>query len=243
MKKTKYFLASLAAVMILTAGVGQAMAYFTTYTEVKGTRIIRLGDETKITEELESWTKVLTISSAKGSEPVFVRARVFYSTQGTNAPSVSGDGWSTTVPEGTEIDKADELMPTPPNSTRYYYYDKPVLPDVLDENGKIKEKRSANELRVSIENIVPKDVVNGDTFNVIVVYESTPVFYKEDGTAYADWTSKLVGKGETVSKPDTPLVPDKDKKPDTGDEKEPDTGDEEEPDADNKQNNGEGGGN
>lgn len=51
MKKTKYFLAFLAAVMVLTAGVGQAMAYFTTYTEVKGLKVVRIGDETTITEK------------------------------------------------------------------------------------------------------------------------------------------------------------------------------------------------
>ena len=50
MKKTKYLLTLLAAGTILTAGIGQAMAYFTTYVEAEGNFTIRLGDETKITE-------------------------------------------------------------------------------------------------------------------------------------------------------------------------------------------------
>lgn len=211
MKKTKYFLASLAAVMILTAGVGQAMAYFTTYTEVKGTRIVRLGDETEITENFAEWTKELTIRNEEGSQPVYVRAKVF-------AP----DTLTIECPYAGSDEKWG-----PKRDDGYYYYS-----DALAAG------ESAGKLNVHISNL-PVDAVKGDTFNVIVVYESTPVLYKEDGTAYADWDSELVIVGETVSKPNTPSVSDNNVNPDTGDKEGSDT----ESNAGNEQNNGKGGSN
>lgn len=66
-----------------------------------------------------------------------------------------------------------------PGSDGYYYYT-PIL-----EGG-----AETAELLVNIGN-VPQDVKPGDSFNVIVVYETTPVLYDEAGTAYADWSVTL----------------------------------------------------
>lgn len=66
-----------------------------------------------------------------------------------------------------------------PNSDGYYYYS-----DILNAG------ESTEILDVKIENI-PEDVKNGDNFNVVVIYETTPVRYREDGTPYADWSAKL----------------------------------------------------
>lgn len=170
MKKTKYLLTLLAAGTILTAGIGQAMAYFTTYVEAEGNFTIRLGDETKITETFTDWTKSLTVTNEEGSEPVYVRAKAFYAPD-TLKLVYSGTGWS----------KGDD---------DYYYYKDPI--------GENEEKRSTEALLVKINNI-PQDVAKGDVFNVIVIYESTPVLYHEDGTAYADWNSELVVTGRTES--------------------------------------------
>lgn len=219
MKKTKYFLAFLAAVMVLTAGVGQAMAYFTTYTEVKGLKVVRIGDETTITEKFADWTKELTIRNEEGSQPVYVRAKVFKpDALNIECPYEGSDSrWGA---------KSDD---------DYYYYS-----DALAAG------ESAGVLKVHISNI-PVDAVKGDTFNVIVVYESTPVLYREDGSAYADWNSELVIVGESESKPDTPSVPDKDVKPDTGNgggsgtENAGESGTES--NTDHEQNNGKGGSN
>ena len=35
-------------------------------------------------------------------------------------------------------------------------------------------------------------IEDGESFQVIVVYESAPVLYKSDGTPYADWSAKLI---------------------------------------------------
>lgn len=68
----------------------------------------------------------------------------------------------------------------------YWYYDQILY------GGEKTEGR----LLIKIEG-VPKDAKAGDDFNVIVVYESTPVLYEEDGTPYADWEAVLdTGKAD-----------------------------------------------
>lgn len=63
----------------------------------------------------------------------------------------------------------------------YYYYS-----EIVPGGG------STAELQIRIGN-VPASVKDGDSFNVIVIYESTPVRYREDGSAYADWNVILDG--------------------------------------------------
>lgn len=61
----------------------------------------------------------------------------------------------------------------------YWYYNLPVAPGA-----------STSELQVKIGNI-PTSVINGDSFNVIVAYESIPVQYDAEGKPVnpvnADW--------------------------------------------------------
>ena len=47
-----------------------------------------------------------------------------------------------------------------------------------------------DELDIKLSNI-PDSAVAGDSFTVVVVYETTPVLYNEDGTPYADWSVTL----------------------------------------------------
>lgn len=64
----------------------------------------------------------------------------------------------------------------------WYYY-----PDILYAS------QTTEELTVTIKN-VPEEIKDPLDFGVAVVYESTPVRYREDGTAYADWDRPLAGK-------------------------------------------------
>jgi hypothetical protein len=64
-----------------------------------------------------------------------------------------------------------------PGSDGYYYYQDILAPG-----------ESSEQLLVRIDNI-PEDAVD---FNVVVVYESTPVLYDADGNPYADWDQKVV---------------------------------------------------
>ncbi len=74
-------------------------------------------------------------------------------------------------------------------SDGWYYYNDPV-----------PSGSETSELRVKIED-VPRTAEPGVSFNVVVVYESTPVRTREDGTTYADW-GNISGSGE--SRPATP---------------------------------------
>ena len=75
-------------------------------------------------------------------------------------------------------------------SDGYYYYGNIV-------NG----GASTGRLDIRIENI-PADPEEMERFNVVVIYESTPVKYHEDGSPYTveetDW-SELLDTGSTVS--------------------------------------------
>ena len=61
----------------------------------------------------------------------------------------------------------------------YYYYE-----DILYGG------QTARELDIHIGN-VPESPESGDGFHVVVIYETTPVLYREDGTPYADWNIVL----------------------------------------------------
>ena len=167
-------LSLLAAALISSAGIKGAMAYFTTYTTAEGGYVIHLGDKTEIKESFDSWTKHVTVSSAPDSEPVYIRARAFCARYDLTYASGSGrctsgkGGWNEVVPAGED---------------GFYYYTEIVnggeSTDVLDVviDIPLGEEDSSWE--------------DGDSFQVIVVYESTPVKYHEDGTPYGDWTEIL----------------------------------------------------
>lgn len=81
-KKTgNALLAFTAAALVLTANVGSANAYFTTYVEAQGGAVVHLGDETHIREDVDGWVKHLTVFNREGSDPVYVRARAFCGSQ------------------------------------------------------------------------------------------------------------------------------------------------------------------
>lgn len=102
MKKRHLLLLCLALILVASASLRSAMAYFTTYTEAKVQYPIYFGD-TDIEEEFSDWTKHVVITSTADAQPVYVRARAF---AGELYKLVySGDGWT----EGND---------------GYYYYDK-----------------------------------------------------------------------------------------------------------------------
>ena len=63
----------------------------------------------------------------------------------------------------------------------YWYYK-----DILNGGEKTKP------LLIKIEN-VPEEVKESAEFNVVVIYESTPVRYDQNGDPYADWSAKTEG--------------------------------------------------
>ncbi|WP_165247991.1 hypothetical protein [Adlercreutzia sp. ZJ141] len=178
---------ALAVVCIAVAGIGAASAYFTTYCQAKGGYTLELGDDTTVEETFANWTKTVTIKSdAASSEPVYVRVAAYgpsdyaieYSEPGgaTNW-SQAGDG--------------------------YYYY--------KGNKGVLDPGATTPPLDLIIRDVPVSDSTTGeapqlgDAFNVVVVYETTPVQYQADGTAVvepeaADWSVKLEsGNADDVS--------------------------------------------
>lgn len=160
MKKINGLLAAAAVMLVLSAAIGSAWGYFTTFVEVRGGHTLRLGSETEIEEDFSDWTKHVSITSRPDSVPVYIRAKAF-----------SGSGY--------DLIYSDAAGKWTLGEDDYYYYS-----DILYGG------QTAEELLVKIEG-VPKDVMDSESFNVVVVYESTPVLYREDGTPYADWNAVL----------------------------------------------------
>ena len=166
MKKFNILAATLAVLLVLGAGIGSAMAYFTTYVRAEGGMVIHLGDREEITEEFSNWTKHVVITSDQESQPVYIRARGYAGVQYTLTYTSEDDSWT-------------EINPWTNEKDGWWYY-KEIVPG----------GGNTSQLNVKIENI-PKNAKEGDSFNVAVVYESTLVRYDAEGNPYANWDETL----------------------------------------------------
>ncbi len=175
MRKRNVILVILVLALIMCASIQPAIAYFTTYVSAKGGYKVTVGDTTKIHEKIIGQNKEVVIHSDTDSAPVFIRAKVLYT--GKNEPAVSGDNWTK-------------------NDDGYYYY-----------NNILKGGGDTSTLTVTMHDLVTgeeatKDLNDGDSFSVVVIYESTPVRYnvvEGVATPYADWTHTILDAGSTSS--------------------------------------------
>lgn len=161
---------AVAAALLVVASVGVTYSYFTTYATAKGTIELPLSERTEINEDFADWTKSVTISNtAPADDPASMTVFVrARAFAGSTYPLVyTSDGSWTLGTDG------------------YYYYSDPVAP------GEVTSK-----LDVRITG-VPEDAADDASFNVVVIYETTPALYRADGTPYADWTDVL-NTGQTT---------------------------------------------
>ena len=155
MKKRHLFLAVLAIVLVLSASIGAASAYFTTYADARGGYMIHLKYESEIEEEVEGNVKQVKISNIAdadtedGTYPVFVRARV-YSGNDVNT-TVSGTNWNL--------------------NGEYYYYAKALFTG-----------ESTDVLNITVEPAENSVVRPGDPIDVLITYESVPAVFNPDGS-------------------------------------------------------------
>ena len=162
MSKKTIGLLVVSLLLVACVGVGSALAYFTTYTEAKGGVELSLGfADTEIDETVEKGMKIVSIKNAEDAAECYVRVKVIVSEQYKDLVKYS------------EPENAGKWTP---GVDGYYYYS-----DIVAPNG------VTSELVVLLS-----DVSNfaTDDFNVIVIQESTPVLYDENGEAYADWNIK-----------------------------------------------------
>lgn len=192
MKKRKWLLAALAVALVLSAGIGSAWAYFTTYAAAEGGLVLDLGSRAELYEGFQSWTKEFQVlNKADSKEPIYVRAQYYGPeeyyvgvTPDRQAVSLSyevtGEGW---------IDGGDG----------YWYYTQAVAPG--ERTGVLNVK--INGARLSGDATPPED---GESFNVVIVYETVAVTYTESGEPVgaqgADWSGVLdTGRTEEEVEP------------------------------------------
>ena len=165
LKRKTIILAFLAVAMVMSMGIAPAFGYFTDYTQANGGLQIGVKPSTDINEwYAESAKHVVVTNAANATSPVYVRARVFSSLDYT----ATGINWGAADSDG------------------WMLYGQPV-----DPGGKTEEL----VVNITFPTVQSADAPDGavidDNYNVIVVYESTPVQYDEAGNPYADWSIKL----------------------------------------------------
>ena len=157
MKKRTLLLAVLAVLLVLSSGIGSAVAYFTSYATARGGYVI-MGGRTEIKEEWLQGQKVVRISNVartdadNGKYPVFVRARVF--ADSSLALTYSSE------PQGAWKQTGD-----------YWYYQTAIAAG-----------QTTNPLNIAVAAKADQKFKVGDTADVIVVYESVPAMFKADGS-------------------------------------------------------------
>ena len=179
-------LAFTAAAVVLTANVGSADAYFTTYVEAQGGAVVHLGDETHIQEDVNGWVKHLTVLNKEGSDPVYVRARAFCGSQ--YELIYAGNDWLA-ADDGFYLYKG--IVEGGKTTTE------------LTITVKGEEKKNSFDVTVIYESIPVQYDEDGNTLNPVVKTESG-----ERANPAVDWNKKLDviesnPEGEITDSPDT----------------------------------------
>lgn len=161
MKRNTFLLLVLAIVMVVSASIGTAWAYFTVSDGAEGSQTVGLaGGSSTVTETFDSWTKHVVVTNDEGSAPVYVRAKAFYGDE-YDVTMTGSEGWTAADADG------------------WYNY-----------SGILNGGEATTELLLRIDG-APESAEVGDSFNIVVVYETTPVQHDASGNAYADWNVSL----------------------------------------------------
>ncbi len=167
MKKSSLLLTLTAFVLILTAGIGYTLGYFTANDHALGGKVIVFGGETEIKENVEKFVKHVTIKADDNSESVYVRVMAY-----------AGSGLTLTY---TSENAGDWVKGT--GDDPFWYYTKPISKGEL-----------TTELLIKIDGVpeTPDLDDNFEEYNVAVVEEFTPVMYDSNGNPYYDFSAKLI---------------------------------------------------
>lgn len=177
MKFNKTILAAFAVVLPLSAGIGSALSYFTANVPAEsGVVAVDVEPHTDINEEVTDMKKHVVITNS-GEVPVYIRLKAFAGSD--YRLTITGNNWKST--DEAEIPGSD--------SDKYYYY-----------GGWVNPGNETEEIVISITDKDGNPIKAGtdmDAFNVVVVYERTPMAkYDDDGNMiYMD-------EEKTVPEPD-----------------------------------------
>ena len=174
MKKIQYSLTVLALLCILFCSIKGAMSYFTTYAEARGGIPVHLQEQTRIREDVSNWTKNLVIHNEDPNVRVYVRAKAFISSDYTGTLEIQGENWT----KG-ETDETGS----------FYDYGKILEPEDGEDN---VADLIDDTTTLSIHFEHPEDPEVNSSFNVVVIYESVPVEYNDQGVELPpDWTKNV----------------------------------------------------
>lgn len=185
-------LTAVAVMLVLSAVMGSAWAYFTTYARAKGGYPIVLGHEEHDDEEFSNWEKKLSITVSKDSRPVYLRARAFYSDDESLL-------FSDEVISDEITDDSGCVHNNWQKNGEWWYYTKLIGPGYTDAVERNEDgSATAKTLHVKIKDVPANEnegAIVGDEFNVIIVYEATEVQYDKNGDPLnwkdVDWTKKV----------------------------------------------------
>lgn len=186
-------LTATAVMLVLSAVMGSAWAYFTTYARAKGGYPVILGHEENEKEAVRDWEKELSVTITKDSVPVYVRARAFcadykltYRGEEASGEEITYEGLTGSAKE-TWVEKGDGWV-----------YCTVPIPCTLSRGGKKETSYRAPSLFVKINGVSENEaelIQKGKEFNVIIVYETTEVQNDETGNILPwneiDWTKKV----------------------------------------------------
>ena len=198
MKKLTKGLAApvLAAALLLGVAAVPAWGYFTSSDWASGGIAIK-GPDTDVKEKYGNGLKEVTIVNNEDSVPSWVRARA-YCAQELN-PTISSGLDENGTPMWTDTGKDwwnyNEIL-QPGESTKA-----PLLVSIeweftkedVEENGTIITTTTGSdqggETGGTSQFEVTANTAKGTNYNIVVVYEATPVIYDADGNALpADWS-------------------------------------------------------
>ena len=167
MKRLKITAVVLAFALVIGASIAPAGAYFTDSHNADGGLPITVEPPTDIKEWYATSTKHIVITnSSQAKVNVFVRARIDHDSE--LGVDVSGQGWTSTADDGG-----------------WYYYDEPVAPgkETKELTAKITFPKLVSETQ-------PPRSMYGDSHSAIVIYETLPATYDEDGNVLEpDWSA------------------------------------------------------
>ncbi len=167
MKKKYFVLMLVIAALVLSASIGGALAYFSTYTTALGGYPVKLDNNPKPEEWYKEGLKHLTIENT-GDGPIFVRAKAI-ATDGVTLTYTESENWT------------DNNLSGSTEGAGYYYYSK-ALEGKDAEAGKVTSELLITLTFPKQSKIEGKEFEIGDEMNVLVLFESVPAVYKSDGT-------------------------------------------------------------
>ena len=179
-KRITTLLAGLVVALVLGMGISPAWSYFTDSHATDGGLPISVTPTTTPHEWVYTNHKYLQVHNAEdATAPVYVRAGVFCSGEFSDVKA-AGTGWSPQDPG----DWTSEI-----GMGWFYYGNSATNLTAVEPNGDTSILDFEFEFpKVKAENQpTGSGAVDGDNYNVIIVYESTPVQYDAQGNPFADW--------------------------------------------------------